>query len=75
MKTITIPLKEYECLRGHLNKALEIFQSLGVSGDNSPGSTPKRETKAQKEARYDNMIITGERGKKPDFLKAKSKIK
>jgi len=69
-KTITIPLETYECLRGHLNQAMEIFQSLGIAGGNAPAIS-KRETKADKLAKYDHMIITNTRGTKPEFLKRK----
>lgn len=69
-KTITIPLEQYECLRGHLNKAMEIFQSLGVpfGSETPPKKTPK-ETKQQKVKNYMVMIETGQRGKKPTHLK------
>jgi hypothetical protein len=31
-ETITIPLETYKCLQEHLNKANEIFKSLGRLG-------------------------------------------
>jgi len=70
MKTITIPLEQYECLRGCLNQAMDIFQSLGVTGGLTPaGNTSKRKTKSEKLAHYDKMIITGARGVKPTHLR------
>lgn len=70
-KNVEIPIKEYECLRGHLTKALEIFQSLGVQfgSEIAPNVAPKRETKSQKIDKYKNLIGSGKRVKKPNHLK------
>jgi len=73
VETITIPLETYKCLRGHLEKANEIFNSLGMGGSlavevKTPKPEPK-ETKAQKIERYKNLIGSGKRIKKPDHLK------
>lgn len=69
MKTLTD--ERYECLRGHLSAAFEILRSLEVEpGTKVPGKSP-RETKKQKMAKYDKLIISGERAKKPAYLKKK----
>jgi hypothetical protein len=73
MKMITIPLEQYECLRGHLEKANEIFNSLGqLGGGNAPKAAPKL-TREQKVDKYVNMIGSGVRVKKPEYLKKKPK--
>ena len=73
VKTITIPLETYECLRGHLEKANEIFKSLGmVGGLASERQTSKPEpkkTNRQKINDYKKLIESGQRGKKPEYLK------
>jgi len=73
LKTITIPLETYKCLRGHLDKAREIFDSLGLVGglaseSKAPKPEPKR-TKLQKINDYKKLIGSGERVKKPEHLK------
>lgn len=69
-KTITIPLEQYECLRGHLKQAMEIFQSLGVQfGSETPPKKTPKEKRQQKVNDYVSKIGAGQRGKKPDFLK------
>lgn len=61
--------EQYECLRGHLSQANKIFESLEVEpGATVPGKAP-RETKKQKMAKYDKLIISGDRAKKPSYLK------
>jgi hypothetical protein len=73
MKTITIPIEQYECLRGHLEKANEIFNSLGrIGSGNAPKAAPKL-TRQQKVDNYVNRIGSGVRVKKPDCLKKKPK--
>lgn len=72
-KTITIPMETYKCLRGHLEKANEIFNSLGMVGSlasehKAPKPAPK-ETKTQKVNKYKNLIGSGQRGLKPEHLK------
>ncbi|QIH39732.1 hypothetical protein G7A72_13330 [Flavobacterium sp. Sr18] len=88
MKTATIPLEEYnhlleinekyKCLREHLEKANELFKSLGEELGNdtqkrvAAKSKPKpRETKQQRIDKYKRLIETGARAKKPDHLKKK----
>lgn len=75
VKTITIPLETYKCLRGHLEQANEIFKSLGmVGGLASEGEAFKpapKETKTQKINNYKNLIGSGQRAKKPEHLKKK----
>ena len=73
VKTITIPLETYKCLRGHLEKANEIFNSLGMVGgltDEVITSKPEpKETRSQKINRYKDLIGSGERVRKPAHLK------
>jgi hypothetical protein len=73
LKTITIPLETYKCLREHLEKANEIFRSLGMVGSlASESKTPKPEpkrTKLQKINDYKKLIESGDRVKKPEYLK------
>ena len=67
MDKITIPLETYKCLREHLEKANEIFRSLGLAGSKaieSNTSKPKPKTKAEKTRHYNDLIISGKRGKK-----------
>lgn len=75
MKTIIIPLEQYECLREHLIKANEIFSSLGMVGSGASerkASKPNpKETKQEKLKKYYNLIGSGQRVKKPDHLKKK----
>jgi hypothetical protein len=88
MKTITIPIEEYNrlieidekynVLRGILEKANELFKSLGgeLGSDTKkrvaakPKPKPK-ETKQQGIDRYTKLIESGQRGKKPEHLKKK----
>jgi hypothetical protein len=86
MKTVTIPLEEYnrlleinekyKCLREYLEKANEILNSLGgeLGSDTikvvATKPKPKR-TKSQKINDYKKLIESGQRAKKPDHLKKK----
>ncbi len=47
-KTITISVKEYECLRGHLTEANKLLQKLEVAfgSEKAPEALPKKRTKA-----------------------------
>jgi len=73
-KTVTIPLETYNVLRGTFIKAVEILDSLGKELD---GGVKKRtvvkakpkETKQQGVNRFKDLIETGQRAKKPDYLK------
>lgn len=60
MKTVTIPLETYKCLRGHLEKANEIFNGLLVSGSDAPkqkaSRVPPKESKTRKVSRYMEKI-------------------
>lgn len=68
-KMISIPLEQYKCLREHLNQANEIFKSLGMAGSvKAPRAVPKQ-TKAQRVNKYKDLITSGTRVKKPDYLK------
>jgi hypothetical protein len=73
LETITIPMETYKCLREHLEKANEIFKSLGmVGGLASERQTPKPEpkrTNRQKIDAYKQLIESGQRVKKPEYLK------
>ncbi len=66
-ETIEISLKELECLRRHLNEANEIFNRLGVGSDIpiAPKLTPAQ----QRELKYERMLNSGQRAKKPEHLK------
>lgn len=84
MKTITIPIEEYnrlleinkkyKCLREHLEKANELFKSLGeeLGSDTKQRVVAKpkpKETKQQGIDKYKRLIETGARAKKPNHLK------
>lgn len=84
MKSITIPIEEYsrlvetnekyKCLREHLDKANELFKSLGeeLGSDTKKGVAAKqapKQTKAQKIEKYKKLIESGQRVKKADHLK------
>lgn len=76
-KTITIPVKELNVLRKTFNDALLIINSLGseqrgVASEGRLSSSKPRETKQQGINKYKKLIETGERVKKPDYLKSKS---
>lgn len=88
MKTIAIPIEEYNrlleinekynVLRGTLEKANELFKSLGseLGSDAKKHITAKpkpkpKETKQQGIDRYTKIIESGARGKKPEHLKKK----
>ena len=71
-ENITIPLETYKCLREHLEKANEIFKSLGLAGSRaseSNTSKPKPKTKLQRTKDYKELITSGKRGFKPLHLK------
>ena len=88
METITIPIEEYNrlleinekynVLRGTLEKANELFKSLGeeLGSDTKkrvaakPKPKPK-ETKQQAIDRFTKLIESGQRAKKPEYLKKK----
>ncbi|MFV8269708.1 hypothetical protein ACNQGP_07190 [Flavobacterium sp. GT2N3] len=90
MKTITIPIEEYNSLleidekynvlRGTLEKANELFKSLGeelgsdtkqsVAAKPKPKTKPK-ETKQEAIDRFTKLIESGQRAKKPEYLKKK----
>lgn len=73
-KTITIPLETYKCLRGHLDQAFKIFESFseeqrGKASERISSRSKPRETKQQGINKYKKLIETGERVKKPEYLK------
>lgn len=70
---ITISVEEYNVLRGTFQKAMELIDSLGLVGGlanerKAPKPEPKR-TKVQRINDYKSLIESGQRGKKPDYLK------
>ncbi|RUT68642.1 hypothetical protein D0817_19985 [Flavobacterium cupreum] len=73
LETITIPLETYKCLRGHLEKANEIFNSLGMAeglaSESKPLKPEPKQTRSQKIEKYKNLIGSGQRVKKPEYLK------
>lgn len=75
MGKISIPIETYECLRGHLEKANEIFNSLGGNLKReqikkiSLKTKPLKETKSERENRYLNLIDSELRAKKPNHLR------
>lgn len=70
-KTVTITIEEYKCLRECLDQAIKILDSLGIDGSVTAPKSVSRETKAQKINKYKNLIGSGQRVKKPDYLKNK----
>jgi hypothetical protein len=73
MKTITIPIEQYECLRGYLEKANEIFKSLGQPGNPMVPKAVPKPTRQQRVNDYVNLIGSGKRVGKPEHLKKKPK--
>ena len=86
METITIPIEEYNrlmeinekynVLRGTLEKANELFKSLGeeLGSHTKQRVAPKpkpKETKQQRMDRFERLINAGARAKKPEYLKKK----
>lgn len=71
METVTISKEHYECLRGHLEAATNIFNSLVVGSlpKNKTPNRPPKETKSQKVNKYKDLIDSGQRLKKPLHLK------
>ena len=68
-ETITISIETYKCLRENLEKANEIFNSLGENESEKTPKTAPKETKKQGIDRFKNLIESGQRAKKPDYLK------
>lgn len=70
---VVLSVEQYKCLRGHLNAIEQILGSPGkVGSEASERKTPKpkpRETKQQGINRYERLIETGARAKKPEHLK------
>jgi hypothetical protein len=73
LKTITISVEKYNVLRKTFKQAIDIIDSLGMGGSlASEGKAPKPEpkrTKSQKINDYKKLIESGQRGKKPEYLK------
>ena len=69
-KSITISIEKYNVLRGTLEKANELFKSLGegLGNEKIPKVAPKQ-TKAQGIDKYKKLLSSGERVRKPDYLK------
>jgi hypothetical protein len=69
VNTITLTLKQYKCLREHLEAIDKIIGGKDlVGGVKTPKPEPK-ETKLQKINRYKKLIESGQRVKKPEHLK------
>lgn len=71
--TLNISKDNINVLRGTLMKAVEILDSLGMVGglageSKAPKPEPKR-TKSQRINDYKKLIESGERVKKPEYLK------
>lgn len=73
VREVTLSVEQYKCLRGHLNAIEQILGSPGkVGSEASERKTPKpkpKETKQQGINKYKKLIETGERVKKPEYLK------
>ena len=69
--TITIPVEQYECLREHLAKALEMFKSLeAITGSVSTSRVASNKDKRrQRIDKYKEHITNGTKPKKSDILK------
>lgn len=69
--TVTIPVEQYECLREHLAKALEMFKSLeAVSGSVTSSRMPSNKDKRrQRIDKYKEHITNGTKPKKSDIVK------
>lgn len=70
---IVLSVEQYECLRGHLNAIENILGSQGKIGDvakeSKVSNLKPRETKKQGIDKYKSLISSGERAKKPEYLK------
>lgn len=63
-------IKDLNVLRETLKIASEILERNGVAGSFiAPSVTSKRETKKEREKRYEQLINTKSRGVKPKYLK------
>jgi hypothetical protein len=71
MKSITLSPDQYKCLREHLN-AIELILggkvTAGSSASERRASRPEPTRKAKK-ANYRDLIESGNRGNKPEYLK------
>lgn len=70
---VVLSVEQYKCLRGHLSAIEQILGSQGQVGSvaserKAPKPKPK-ETKQQGINKYKNLIETGARVKKPEYLK------
>lgn len=73
MEMVTIPIQELNVLRETFKVASEILDRYGVTGSlNVPSTSPKKETKKQRDERYAKLIEKNIRGRKPDYLKKKN---
>lgn len=71
-RNITIPLKEYQCLREHLNLATKALEAISDAlGENNASQVPKRLSKKEKIEKYSHLVGSGVRAKKPEQLKRK----
>lgn len=73
METVTFSIQELNVLREALKGASEILDRYGVTGNlNVPSTSPKKETKKQRDEKYAKLIESKARGKKPDYLKKRN---
>lgn len=68
MKIIIEP-KDYECLREHLNAIEKIIGGCVILGSDKAPKVSHKETKKQKVNKYKDLIASGSRAKKPNYLK------
>jgi hypothetical protein len=70
---ITLSVEQYKCLRGHLNAIEQILGSEGRIGSGleikkAPRPRPK-ETRREGINKYKDLIESGTRVRKPEYLK------
>lgn len=70
---ISVPKKELECLREHLDGAMKIFQSLGieVGGAKPPAKSPKPKKVSFNKGvdNFKKLLESGKKNEYPEHLK------
>lgn len=69
MKTILVPENDLNVLRETLEVALKIIHSCGVAGSLKAPGVALKETKKDREIKYNRMLDQKIRGTKPNHLK------